>query len=171
MTKTELKQLIKECLVEEMSAPDKDFSVEVSKLLTDHLDSVVKKNSLDKASFDKVMVPLVKELVGKLTAGFKGAYNADVYADGKPLAVIQPDAVIKEVSGNEVDITKLTDIEVAGVNPKDRPDFVDSYVSAARVRGVALTDEQLDWVNDNHPEIAQEEAQQYGLDRDSDMER
>ncbi len=165
MTKTELKQLIKECLVEEMSAPDKDFSVEVSKLLTDHLDSVVKKNSLDKASFDKVMVPLVKELVGKLTAGFKGAYNADVYADGKS------GAVIKEVSGNEVDITKLTDIEVEGVNPKDRPDFVDSYVSAARVRGVALTDEQLDWVNDNHPEIAQEEAQQYGLDRDSDMER
>ncbi len=165
MTKTELKQLIKECLVEEMSAPDKDFSVEVSKLLTDHLDSVVKKNSLDKASFDKVMVPLVKELVGKLTAGFKGAYNADVYMDGKS------GAAIKEVSGNEVDITKLTDIEVEGVNPKDRPDFVDSYVSAARVRGVALTDEQLDWVNDNHPEIAQEEAQQYGLDRDSDMER
>ncbi len=165
MTKTELKQLIKECLVEKMSAPDKDFSVEVSKLLTDHLDSVVKKNSLDKASFDKVMVPLVKELVGKLTAGFKGAYNADVYTDGKS------GAAIKEVSGNEVDITKLTDIEVEGVNPKDRPDFVDSYVSAARVRGVALTDEQLDWVNDNHPEIAQEEAQQYGLDRDSDMER
>ena len=165
MTKTELKQLIKECLVEKMSAPDKDFSVEVSKLLTDHLDSVVKKNSLDKASFDKVMVPLVKELVGKLTAGFKGAYNADVYADGKPLAAI------KEVSGDEVDITKLTDIEVEGVNPKDRPDFVDSYVSAARVRGVKLTDEQLDWVNDNHPEIAQEAAQQYGLDRDSDMER
>ena len=84
MTKTELKQLIKECLFEEISRLDKDFSVEVSKLLTDHLDSVVKKHSLDKASFDKVMVPLVKELVDKLAAGFKGAYNAD----GKDGAVI-----------------------------------------------------------------------------------
>jgi hypothetical protein len=167
MTKNTLKHLIRKCIKESLNEnkPDKDFSVEVSKLLTDHLDSVVKKNSLDKASFDKVMVPLVKELVGKLTAGFKGAYNADVYADGKS------GAVIKEVSGNEVDITKLTDIEVEGVNPKDRPDFVDSYVSAARVRGVALTDEQLDWVNANHPEIEQEEAQQHGLDRYSDMER
>lgn len=152
MTKTELKQMIKECLVEEMSSPDKEFSVEVSKLLTDHLDSVVKKNSLDKASFDKVMVPLVKELVDKLTAGFKGAYNADVYADGKA------GAVIKEASGDEVDIKKLTDIEVDGINKNDWPDFVDAYVSAAMVDGVELTHEQLDWVNDNHPEIAQEEA-------------
>lgn len=161
MTKTELKQLIKECLVEEMSAPDKDFSVEVSKLLTDHLDSVVKKNSLDKASFDKVMVPLVKELVGKLTAGFKGAYNADGKAG----------AVIKEVSGNEVDITKLTDIEIGDVDTEDAPKFSDSYVSAAMVDGVELTHEQLDWVNGNHPEIAQKEAQKYGIDRDLDMER
>lgn len=152
MTKTELKQMIKECLVEEMSSPDKEFSVEVSKLLTDHLDSVVKKNSLDKASFDKVMVPLVKELVDKLSAGFKGVYNADVYVDGKA------GAVIKEASGDEVDIKKLTDIEVDGINKNDWPDFVDAYVSAAMVDGVELTHEQLDWVNDNHPEIAQEEA-------------
>ena len=55
---------------------------------------------------------------------------------------------------------RLTDIEVDGINKNDWPDFVDAYVSAAMVDGVELTHEQLDWVNGNYPELAQEEARE-----------
>ena len=49
----------------------------------------------------------------------------------------------------------LEKIVVEGVDKNDYPDFVDAYVSYAEENGVPLTDEQLDELNDKHPEIAQ----------------
>ena len=60
-----------------------------------------------------------------------------------------------------IDITKLRDIEVDGVDTADYPDFVDAYVSYAVIDGRELTDIELDELNDNHPEIAQELAIDY----------
>ena len=53
----------------------------------------------------------------------------------------------------------LSSIEVEGVYPDDRPDFVDSFVSYAEYEdGTPLSDADLDELNDMHPEIAQDWA-------------
>ena len=57
-----------------------------------------------------------------------------------------------------IDIFDVDDIVVSGVDSKDYPDFADAYVESATADGKPLTDEQLDWLNENHPEIAQELA-------------
>ncbi len=61
-----------------------------------------------------------------------------------------------------VDIKKLQDIEVDGINPRDYPDMVDAYISHAVYEEFGifrdLTEDELEWVNYNHPEIAQELA-------------
>ena len=50
--------------------------------------------------------------------------------------------------------------EVDGVDIKDYPDFVDAFVSNAHFKdsGRELTDAELDRLNDEHPEVAQELA-------------
>lgn len=54
----------------------------------------------------------------------------------------------------------LTDIEIDGINPRDCTDFVDAFVTDAYCteRERYLTDDELDELNENHPEIAQELA-------------
>ena len=47
------------------------------------------------------------------------------------------------------DINQLDDIELDGVDMKDYPDFCDAYVESASFKGVELTDEQLDELNDS----------------------
>ena len=47
------------------------------------------------------------------------------------------------------DINQLDDIQLDGVDMKDYPDFCDAYVESASFKGVELTDEQLDELNDS----------------------
>ena len=57
------------------------------------------------------------------------------------------------------DYSGIVDIEISGVDPKDYPDFADSFViNASWPNGIDLTDSELDTLNDQHPEIAQEKA-------------
>lgn len=50
-------------------------------------------------------------------------------------------------------------IEVDGIDGRDFPDFVDAYVTYARtLDGQPLTDEQLEDINDECPELAQQAA-------------
>jgi hypothetical protein len=53
----------------------------------------------------------------------------------------------------KIDVNKLENIEVDGIDTRDYPDFVDAFISYAEMDGVELTDEQLDELNDNHPEL------------------
>ena len=55
-------------------------------------------------------------------------------------------------------MSEYEDIEVEGVDPSDYPDFVDAYVVHATLNGRVLTEQQLDVLNDKHPEIAQTHA-------------
>ena len=49
--------------------------------------------------------------------------------------------------------------DVEGINPRDYPDFVDAYIGSGQAQdGTPLTDDELDWINENFPEIAQEQA-------------
>jgi len=53
----------------------------------------------------------------------------------------------------KIDVNKLENIEVDGIDTRDYPDFVDAFISYAEMDGVELTDEQLDELNANHPEL------------------
>lgn len=57
-----------------------------------------------------------------------------------------------------IDIFDVDDIVVSGVDANDHPDFVDAYIESATVDGRPLTEDELNWLNENHPEIAQELA-------------
>lgn len=49
----------------------------------------------------------------------------------------------------KIDNYKLDCIEVEDINYSDYPDFCDAFISYAEYNGVALTDEELDEVNDD----------------------
>lgn len=53
---------------------------------------------------------------------------------------------------------KMTEIVVEGVDPKDAPDFVDAYVESCLLDGRMANDDELDYINDNMPWVAQELA-------------
>ena len=48
-----------------------------------------------------------------------------------------------------MDLNKIENIEVDGIDTADYPDFCDAYIAAAEYNGKKLTDEQLDFLNDN----------------------
>lgn len=56
----------------------------------------------------------------------------------------------------QLDINKVTYIEVEGIDFADYPDFVDSYAVAGEYGNRELTDEELDYINDVHYEFVQE---------------
>jgi len=53
----------------------------------------------------------------------------------------------------KIDVNKLENIEVDGIDTRDYPDFVDAFISYAEMDGVELTDEQLDELNDDYPDL------------------
>jgi hypothetical protein len=53
---------------------------------------------------------------------------------------------------------KLTQIEVAGVNRRDYPDFVDAYVEYCLIDGREATNDELYYINTEMPHVAQEKA-------------
>ena len=48
-----------------------------------------------------------------------------------------------------MDYKKIDNIEIDGIDTKDYPDFCDAYISSADYDGVAMTDEQLDELNED----------------------
>ena len=48
-----------------------------------------------------------------------------------------------------MDYTKLSDIEVEGIDYADYPDFCDAYISDAKLNGINLTDKELELLNEN----------------------
>jgi hypothetical protein len=48
-----------------------------------------------------------------------------------------------------MDYSKITNIEVDGIDFNDYPDFVDAYIYSAEYNGVEMTEEQLDELNED----------------------
>ena len=48
-----------------------------------------------------------------------------------------------------LDISKISGVEVEGIDMSDCPDFCDSYISSATYEGRDLTEEELDKLNEN----------------------
>lgn len=49
----------------------------------------------------------------------------------------------------KLDLEKVHDVEVEGIDTKDYPDFCDAYISFATYDGEPMSDEQLDKLNEN----------------------
>ena len=48
------------------------------------------------------------------------------------------------------DTSQITEIEISGVDPMDYPDFSDAYICRAQYKGIEMTDEQLDELQDGY---------------------
>lgn len=48
-----------------------------------------------------------------------------------------------------MDLSKIENIEIEGIDSADYPDFCDAFIAAAEYDGKQLTDEQLDVLNDD----------------------
>tara|TARA_R110000803_G_scaffold97160_1_gene165297 strand:+ start:277 stop:462 length:186 start_codon:yes stop_codon:yes gene_type:complete len=48
-----------------------------------------------------------------------------------------------------MDYKKIDNIEVDGIDTRDYPDFCDAFISNADYNGVAMTEEQLDEINED----------------------
>jgi hypothetical protein len=53
---------------------------------------------------------------------------------------------------------KLSEIIIEGVDTKDAPDFVDSYVVSCYVDGRKASNDEIEYINDEMPWVAQEKA-------------
>lgn len=52
-----------------------------------------------------------------------------------------------------MDVTKIDNIEIEGVDHTDHPDYCAAFISSADLDGVEMTDKQLDDLNDNYSDF------------------
>jgi hypothetical protein len=51
---------------------------------------------------------------------------------------------------NKLDYSKIDNIKVDGIDYSDYPDFCDAYIASADYDGRAMTDEELDLLNEDY---------------------
>ena len=51
-----------------------------------------------------------------------------------------------------INFTDLENVEIEGVDARDYPDFCDAFIASADINGVALTNEELEQVQNDYPE-------------------
>ncbi len=50
----------------------------------------------------------------------------------------------------KLDTTKITDIEIDGIDNGDYPDFCDAFIASATYNGKPMSDEMLDVLNEDY---------------------
>ena len=50
-------------------------------------------------------------------------------------------------------LDKVTNLEVEGIDTADYPDFCDAFVTYGEIDGRELTEKELDYINDNCPDL------------------
>ena len=63
-----------------------------------------------------------------------------------------------------IESAKIKQIKVGVAKTNDYPDFVDSYVESCTINGRKATKKQLNYINSNMTQVAQEEAFESFLD-------
>lgn len=56
------------------------------------------------------------------------------------------------------DISKIENVEIAGVDGFDYPKFCDAYIDYAEYNGVEMTSEEIEALEKQHPDFVQELA-------------
>ena len=57
-----------------------------------------------------------------------------------------------------IDVSKLEDIEVEGIDTRDYPDFCDAFISFATIDNRKVTDSELDYINSKERDFVHEAA-------------
>jgi hypothetical protein len=65
-----------------------------------------------------------------------------------------------------VDIQKVCDVEIDGIDHRDAPDYCDAYIAAAWLdegdgKFRPLTDDELDWLNDTQRDFVYEQVNKW----------
>ena len=60
-----------------------------------------------------------------------------------------------------LDLSKVEDIEFEGINHDDYPDYCDAFVTSATYKGRDLSEEELEWVGDEHSDWVYEKLMDY----------
>lgn len=55
-----------------------------------------------------------------------------------------------------IDLNKVYDLEVDGIDTRDCPDFVDAYISDGSYENRKLTESEMDWITEEHPDLVYE---------------
>ena len=55
-----------------------------------------------------------------------------------------------------MDLSKITNIEIEGIDFKDAPDFCDTFIARADYKREPMTDEQLDNLSDENSDFVYE---------------
>jgi hypothetical protein len=61
-----------------------------------------------------------------------------------------------EICQREINTDKIDNIEFDGVDFSDHPDYCDAFVSSADMNGHAMSEEELNDLNENHEEFVYE---------------
>ena len=59
------------------------------------------------------------------------------------------------------DLSKISNIGFEGINHDDYPDFCDAYISEAEYKDRQLTEEELEWLNENETDFRYEQLIDY----------
>lgn len=49
----------------------------------------------------------------------------------------------------KLDYSKISDVDIDGIDHRDAPDYVDSFICSASYDGRPMTDEEIDVLNDD----------------------
>ena len=56
----------------------------------------------------------------------------------------------------QINLSQVENMEFEGVDFSDYPDFVDAFLVSAEINGRDLTEEEIDYLNDEHYEFINE---------------
>ena len=56
----------------------------------------------------------------------------------------------------QFDLSKIDNVQVEGVDPRDHPDYSDAFIASADYNGRPMTDEELDYLNDEYQDFVYE---------------
>jgi hypothetical protein len=79
------------------------------------------------------MIPFILSVVGGYLIG--DSMKSSTFADGGKMA--------------KLDLSKVSNVVVEGIDYDDYPDFSDAYISEADYDGIPMTEEQLEELNEN----------------------
>lgn len=56
----------------------------------------------------------------------------------------------------KIDFKMIDNVEVGDIDMRDYPDFTDAFIEYADYNGKPMTDEMIEFINDNHHDFVQE---------------